>query len=430
VFEENLFRPEAVQKQYGNGMGGISVATPPSRWLFVVLAGLLGMVTLLFLTLGRYTRRESVTGQIVPAAGAINVNALNAGTVTGVFVRDGQEVRAGDPLVEISGDQGSAALGDTRVLIGQQLAGQLKRFEEDLQIQQLLVKQRIAALVDKIAILRLQRRKIESQLTIHQQQIDNAKELLERMQPLSSKGYVSTFQIQQQKSAVIDAESQHMNLAREQLDVYQKLADAEQQLVTVPLESERQKNDIERKLGDIKQSIAQNEMQRAILLRAQTDGIVSAVLLKPGQMVSTMQPLLSLLPSSSALQARLLVPSRAIGFIAPGSQVVLRYQAFPYQKFGHHFGRIVDISRNALTQSEINAVMGQSLQEDHGPLYRVHVELERQHVLAQGVVEQLKPGMEVDADILMEHRSLIEWAFEPLYGIRHRFLGDVGGTSG
>jgi len=57
---------------------------------------------------------------------------------------------------------------------------------------------------------------------------------------------------------------------------------------------------------------------------------------------------MALLPKGSQLQAQLLAPSRAVGFIEPGDKVLLRYQAFPYQKFGHHAGKVVRVSRSAI----------------------------------------------------------------------------------
>lgn len=172
------------------------------------------------------------------------------------------------------------------------------------------------------------------------------------------------------------------------------------------------------------QSMAQNEMQRTIVMRAPRDGVVSTVLLKQGQMVSAGQPLLSILPSGSSLQAQLLVPSRAIGFIEPGNEVILRYRAFPYQKFGQQYGRVEDISRSALSPADITALIGQKSPE---PLYRVLVRLDTQDVLAYGRPEPVKPGMTLDADILMERRSLLEWVFEPLYAMAHHLKGGARG---
>lgn len=215
-------------------------------------------------------------------------------------------------------------------------------------------------------------------------------------------------------------------MVRQQLDTRQQCDAAQQQLAQLPLNTATQRNDTERQLATITQSIAQNEQQRAVVLRAPRAGVVSTVLLKEGQMVGAGQPLLSLLPAGSVLQAQLLVPSRAIGFVAPGSRVVLRYQAFPYQKFGQQYGHVTDISRSALSPADIVALVGQQPQQPD-PLYRVQVALDSQKILAYGKEEPMKPGMALEADILMDRRRLIEWVFEPLYGMAHHLTGTAHG---
>ena len=133
------------------------------------------------------------------------------------------------------------------------------------------------------------------------------------------------------------------------------------------------------------------------------------------------QPLLSLLPGNGTLEAELLVPSRAIGFIEPGDKVLLRYQAYPYQKFGHQQGTVARISRSALNQTELQILFGSSVQGE--PMYRVTVRLAKQVITAYGKPELLKPGMTLEADVLGEKRPLIEWVFEPLYSLKGRADG-------
>lgn len=421
---QGLFRQEVIDAKRGEWLGSIIVAAPLSRWLLTALALALTATILLFLFFGHYTRRETVLGQLVPSAGLLNIAAPSAGTVTSVRVRDGQAVKAGDVLLQLSGEQDSAALGDTHALVAQQMDLQRSRLQADLLNQKQLSTQQAGALQSKAVLLHSQLAQIAGQLAIQQQQVTSNQQLLARIKPLAAKGFVSAVQIQQQEAAVLNAQAQYKVLVRQQLDTRQQLDATQQQLAQLPLDDTSKRNDTERQLASLTQSMAQNEMQRAVVLRAPRDGVVSAVLLKEGQMMSAGQPLLSILPSGSVLQAQLLVPSRAIGFIEPGSRVVLRYQAFPYQKFGQQYGEVTDISRSALSPPDIAALMGQQAQQQE-PLYRIQVKLDRQQVLAYGRQEPIKPGMALEADILMERRRLIEWVFEPLYGMVHHLAGDT-----
>lgn len=420
---QGLFRQEVIDAQRGDWLGSIIVAAPLSRWWLTTLALAAAGSIVAFLCLGHYTRRETVTGQLVPSAGLLNVAAPGAGTVTRLRVHDGQAVRAGDVLLELSSEQDSASLGDTHALVGEQLATQRARLQDDLANQAQSAHQQDEALQAKAVLLRAQLAQVAGQLDLQRQQVDGNRQMLERIEPLVAKGYVSAVQMQQQKAALLEAQTQYRALVRQQLDTRQQLDAAQQQLAQLPLDEAARRNDTERQLASIAQSMAQNEMQRAVVLRAPRDGVVSAVLLKEGQMVGAGQALLSILPAGSTLQAQLLVPSRAIGFIEPGSQVVMRYQAFAYQKFGQQYGRVADISRSALTPVEVEALVGQ---QPHEPVYRVKVALDSQQVLAYGRPEPVRPGMALDADILMERRRLVEWVFESLYGMAHRLAGSGG----
>ena len=70
-------------------------------------------------------------------------------------------------------------------------------------------------------------------------------------------------------------------------------------------------------------------------IRAPGDGFITSIVGHAGQPVAANAPLLTIVPASD-LRAELLAPSSAVGFIAPGERVLLRYDAFPYQKFGQY----------------------------------------------------------------------------------------------
>src|SRR5699024_9088227 len=245
----------------------------------------------------------------------------------------------------------------------------------------------------------------------------------ERIQPLEQKGYVSALQVQQQQAAALQARSQLKALRRQQLDTGQQIRATRQKLTQLPLDLATQAHATASKIDNIDQQLAQNEGARAVVLHAPHAGVVSTLLAQRGQHVAAGQSLASIVPHGSHLVAQLLVPSRAAGFVETGSRVVLRYQAYPYQKFGQQYGQVAHISKSALSPEEVVALTGQRPKQ---PVYRVKVKLDRQSILAYGKPEALKPGMALSADIMMDRRTLLEWVFEPLYGLGRNLMGHSG----
>ena len=98
----------------------------------------------------------------------------------------------------------------------------------------------------------------------------------------------------------------------------------------------------------------------------------------------------------------------------------MRYAAFPYQEFGQYHGIVTSISRSALTPGQ---VAGLTQEQTKKPLYRVMVALDRQRVDVYGRPEFLRSGLGLQASIMLDRRRLIQWVFEPLYGLGRNLFG-------
>lgn len=153
---KGLFRQEVMEARRGEWLGSIIVAAPLSRWLLTVLALVLAIAIVLLLCFGEYTRRETVSGQLVPRAGLLNVAAPSVGTITRLHVHNGQQVQAGEALLELSSRQDSAMLGDTHALVARQLEIQRAGLRADLINQKQLSAQQADALRAKVGLLRAQ----------------------------------------------------------------------------------------------------------------------------------------------------------------------------------------------------------------------------------------------------------------------------------
>ena len=190
----------------------------------------------------------------------------------------------------------------------------------------------------------------------------------------------------------------------------------EAEIRELPLKREVQLGGIDRNIASLDQELAEAESRREIVITAPQDGTVTAIQGTLGSSVGIAAPLFSIVPAGSKLAAELFSPSRAIGFVRPGQEVLLRYQAFPYQKFGTYHGTIASISRSAVSPSELSPQLAglTSLFGANEPVYRIQVTPASQTATAYGAPVPLQPGMQLEADVLIERRRLIEWMLDPL----------------
>jgi membrane fusion protein len=163
-----------------------------------------------------------------------------------------------------------------------------------------------------------------------------------------------------------------------------------------------------------------------ILIRAPQDGVLSALLAMPGQGVASGATVARLAPTPARLQAQLFAPASVLGFLRPEQTLRLRYQAFPYQRFGHYPGQVLQVARTPLQATEIAGPSASSTVARAGPggfagvptgsepLYRVIVALDQQAVSGGGQTLPLAAGMRLEADVPLDRRRLIEWLFEPV----------------
>ncbi|PPU63998.1 HlyD family secretion protein [Xanthomonas codiaei] len=376
---------------------------------------------------GSFTRHEAVNGALVPDRGLLTLTPLSAGLVSKAFVAEGAMVRAGDPMLEISGEQDSTALGDTQASVISQLEIKRARLAADLQSQDALYHAQQRDLRRRLTLLQEQMQTTEQQVRLQRQRADSANRLYEQWVSAAEKGILTKVQLLQQQDIAMQHQGQLKELQKHALDLQVEHSQLQSQLEQNPAALEGERNEIARQIADVARSLSESEARRSVVLRAPTDGIIGNLLVHPGQPVSAQQPLLTLLPKDTRLRAELWVPSKAVGFVARGDRVLLRYQAFPYQKFGRHAGQVIEVSRSAVSARELSSLLGQQIDDAR---YRVVVELESQHILANGREELLRPGMVLDADILLEKRRLIEWMFEPVYEMASRLSADPAGRRG
>lgn len=412
----DLFRREVLEAKRASLLGGISLSQPLRLWLLTGFAVLAAMLIVAFLLFGEYSRRSRVTGQLVPNLGLSTVVAPTTGVVGRLFPEEGDVVRADAALAQIDVPRATADGRDALAVLRQGLDTRDASVAALGRSQVAQIDAQIAGTHRQLAVARQELRQIEQAVATRRQQVDLGQATLERYRRIAGERFVSQVQLDQQEQATLELVNEQQALERQATAIRRGIVQMEQTLRVLPAQRAAQTAVAERDRALIGQERVQQETSGELLIKAPVAGIVASRLIEPGQTVQAGQPLLSLLPTGSTLQAQLLVPSRAVGFVEPGNIVLLRYQAYPYQKFGHHVGRVLRVSRSAVNPGESAALAGNGQATE--PYYRVLVALDTQTVTAYGKAEPLRPGMVLDADILSERRRLYEWLLEPLYSLR------------
>lgn len=414
----HLFRKEVFVAQQNKWTGQVILTRPFSFLFLTFCAFLIALCIIIFLIFGSYTNKTTVEGQLLPTMGVVRVYSSDIGTITHKFVEDGNFIKAGEPLFKLStsrfGEKGNvqaklAAEANLKKTLALQELERLKRIHQNEQKN----------VHNNIHRLNNQLENIKQQITGQNRQIRLAEKTLNKNKFLASQGAVSQQDKMTAESHLLEQRSRLESLKREQNNAIRELDEQKITLSSLPERHKTELSQLNRAITEMNQEILDFDLKSEQTIRASKSGYISTINVDIGQQVEPSKLLLSIVPEQTELVANLYIPSKAVGFIKPKDKVVLRYQAYPYQKFGHATGEIISVARTALGKQELSGLgiifTNPTLLNE--PAYLVKVKLEKQTIKAYGENKPLQIGMILEADILHERKKLYEWVLDPLYSI-------------
>ena len=414
-----MFRAQALRHAGARSYGTVLLARPVSYSFLTLLFVLIGAGIVAFFVLCDTTRKARVPGVLLPSQGLIRVASSQAGVIAERRVQEGQPVKAGEVLFVVRSERASTRDAGVESAIGVLLQARRDSLSGEQQQLRWQASQRMESAQRRIEDLAQEGHRIEQQSALQERRVALAAEAVQRVADLQRSGFMSPAQVRDKQAELLDQQQRFADLRRVKAANEREAATLRDTVRDLQLQAKRDLQAGERNIAAIEQDLAENEARRETLVRAPQDGTVSAITGEPGQSATLGLTLASLLPAGSRLEAELYAPSRSAGFVKPGMEVLLRYQAYPYQKFGQARGRVREVSATAMPASEL-PMPGAAATASGEPLYRIRVALERQTVTAYAVEQPLKSGAALEASVLLDKRRLIEWVLEPLYSLKGR----------
>ena len=403
----DLFTSESLAFHAEQNIGRPSLLRPVGFTYLTSLLCIIIVFGISYLASKSYTRKESVSGSLIKTVGSTRVFAEKTGIVSELKVEIGNTVTSGDVVAIVHSN-----------LANQLAEGTTSKQEYDKQIQQQQETKRIRQKqhLNKLAHLAAQRQTLEQQLTHLENQlisqslvVSRTKTLIAKSEKLFKTGHLSRLEWNRLEEQVNQALQQQEELkAKKQARIGQiELSRLEMNAAVSELSTQLLQLDIQISALTRNRNRLSRETKQVVL--APISGTIATIFRTEGAKVHTQRPILSIQPHNTDLEAELYLPGHTVGFIEPGQSVNLLYDAYPYQQFGSYPAVLRSISSHPVTANDTAAIL-----PNQGAMYLARVVPRQSTVSAYGNVIELREGMSLKADVVLDKRSLLEWLFEPL----------------
>ncbi len=273
-----------------------------------------------------------------------------------------------------------------------------------------LSEQQKSSIQHKIEMFNRQRVKSSRQLVLENEILDSINSEMKRTELLVQKNLISRSSFDLKRQAVLKQKAKIIDLNNSIEQLANQLIQLPTDISILELQREQQLYDFNREINNIEKNEINLLAEQNYIVKTEVNSIVTHVLVKQGQFINAGQPLLTLRPEHSDLNAELYIPSHSIGLIEAGQSVMLRYDAFPYERYGTFKGELQNISQSVVAPNQLRNSL-----TNNESVYQATVKLDQQFVSAYGRQIKLTPEMTLTADIQLDTVPLYRLLLEPIY---------------
>jgi HlyD family secretion protein len=337
---------------------------PTPIWSQALIWTIIGTASLAFLY-AIFAKIDEVVlapGELQPLGAERPIKAPFAGVVKEILVKEGQEVRANEPLLRLD--------ADVSVKRAETLKAQIKlertRFNEESRS----IEARAQSLKERTDGLT---RSLRTENLIYSQ-----------IAPLASQGGIQKVQLLQQRNRVEQLQSE---IAQSRAN----LQEVQAQLLKMKQESLRELADLDRQLAEVRDTQDKEE------LRSPLSGVVFGLVpSSPGYAASAGETLVKVVPGG-VLEAKVYLSNRDVGFVKPGMPAQIRVDTFPFTQFGAITGTLKAIGSLPLPPDEQNPQ----------PRFPAYVRLDRDYLSRGAQRFPVSSGQSVQVNLILREKRVI-----------------------
>ncbi|MBT3551569.1 MAG: HlyD family type I secretion periplasmic adaptor subunit [Rhodospirillaceae bacterium] len=379
------------------------------------------------------------TGEVIPSSQVKTVQHLEGGIVSKILVREGEEIKQGQPLIELEPTTSTADVGELKVRLTS-LNVQIQELKSRLNHDK-VPKFDADTIKDYPNLVREFRRSFEISLRRQASEIEQQKNIVQQRR--SAIGEINTR---------INSRRRNLNLLKEQIKISDDLlkdnltnrykhldllkeagktqGDIEEdqaalvsarsalEEVSAGLQTVQNTFDEENKAALDEARLSYNELTQRMQkfqdslkrtkLRSPVSGVVKSIHIATiGGVVKPGEPVVDIVPKGDKLIVEAQLQTQDIGFVQAGQNVMVRLASADANRFGGLEGEVISVSPDTL------------LTPDGVPYYKVRIATDVAYFERGALKYSLFPGMQVIANIHTGTRTIFQYMFDP-------FLSSMG----
>lgn len=413
----SLFRPESTVAKRQTLLGDVILLQPLSIRIFSAGIFIFTTIAVALLYNSNYSKNISAPGILTPIDGVLKVFSPRQGVVISKRVEEGQVIKSGDVLYEISADTNFIGESD-RIDSAYDSSSELLNARKDIiqkdnEANTALSMLEISEQKMRVTSLQNEIKEIDVEITLQEKRLELKNKQYERYVETERDGFISPLGLQEKYDAILEQQGRIRQMLRAKILLVRQLTETTGQLSVIDQKKKLAESLLSRQKLDVDAGQVAAQSTRRTLVIAPQGGTVAAIFAQPGQLMES-QVMLTLIPKNAKLEGQVLVSSAHISQIVKGGKVVLRIKSYPYIRYGTLVGKVEAISATTLSRAEQteSGLLDRSTGNDG--YFRIRILLPAQHLLYKNQELKLRSGMNIEAQFPTEKKSLMSWLFSPL----------------
>jgi adhesin transport system membrane fusion protein len=428
---------------YMSALNSAVLSKTPFRSRMILWIIVLGIFW--FIIWASITKLDEITrgkGKVIPGTKVKIIQNLEGGIIETLFVKEGDIVKKGQPLLKLKDIYFSASLKENKINLNELMAKRVrlyaeaynKPFKPDKELiksspkyierEKSLYKSNIRQLKSSIKSLEQQLsqkrsslKEIKSNIRQYNRSLEFLNQEIDIKKPLVEKGIVSTVEL--------------LKLKREKNDVQGKLRAMTESIVRVNAEIREIKEKIkERNLlfqnkakEELNKVVAEisriNELSKAFqdkvsrtVVKSPVDGIIKQIFINTiGGVVRPGMPIMEVVPNKDELLVEAKIKPSDIAFIQVGQKAIVKLSAYDFSIYGGLEGTVINISADTIID-----------ENDNEPYYLVKIKTKKNYLGTENHKLFIKVGMRATVDIITGKKSLLSYLLKPILKAKENAL--------